>query len=122
MGMGAATVELFASCGAKVVVADLNAQLGEALARKIIAEGGQAVFAKVDVAGPGRVFIRHGRDTAHGPRLHRDVAARLWGQHDNTVRDPGQLPASLSPSQTARQDHIDQNARIFVTLPFSAKA
>lgn len=44
MGMGAATVELFASCGAKVVVADLNAQLGEALARKIIAEGGQAVL------------------------------------------------------------------------------
>ncbi len=49
MGMGAATAELFASCGAKVVVADLNKELGQAVARSIIADGGEAVFAKVDV-------------------------------------------------------------------------
>jgi glucose 1-dehydrogenase len=49
MGMGAATAELFASCGAKVVVADLNEELGQVLARKIVADGGEALFVKVDV-------------------------------------------------------------------------
>lgn len=45
-GMGAATVTLFAREGAKVVIADVLAQEGEALAREL---GAAAVFEKLDV-------------------------------------------------------------------------
>lgn len=46
-GMGEATVRLFASEGAKVVVADVNAEKGEAVAADI---GGNAIFQKLDVS------------------------------------------------------------------------
>ena len=45
-GLGAATVRRLTQGGAKVVIADLNAETGEALASEL---GGQAVFVKTDV-------------------------------------------------------------------------
>ncbi|WP_040802660.1 SDR family oxidoreductase [Nocardia concava] len=51
-GIGAAYARALASEGAKVVVADLNSELGEAVAKEITADGGRAVFAQVDVADP----------------------------------------------------------------------
>jgi NAD(P)-dependent dehydrogenase (short-subunit alcohol dehydrogenase family) len=48
-GLGKATAQLFAREGAKVVVADLAAELGEAVAEGIRSEGGQAVFIRTDV-------------------------------------------------------------------------
>lgn len=45
-GLGAATVRRLAQAGAKVVIADLNAETGEALAGEL---GGQALFVKTDV-------------------------------------------------------------------------
>ncbi|MBH0780208.1 SDR family oxidoreductase [Nocardia bovistercoris] len=51
-GIGAAYAQALAAEGAKVVVADLNAELGNAVAEKIVADGGTAVFASVDVADP----------------------------------------------------------------------
>jgi NAD(P)-dependent dehydrogenase (short-subunit alcohol dehydrogenase family) len=50
MGMGAATAELFAQVGAKVVVADFNREAGEKEATKINNEGGDAFFVYVDVS------------------------------------------------------------------------
>lgn len=38
--------------GAKVVVADLNAERGEQVAKQILADGGTAVYHRVDVADP----------------------------------------------------------------------
>ena len=50
MGMGAATAELFAQEGAKVVIADYNEEKGKAQAEKIKAAGGEASFVKTDVS------------------------------------------------------------------------
>ncbi|MGW2665477.1 SDR family oxidoreductase [Nocardia tengchongensis] len=51
-GIGAAYAKALAAEGAKVVVADINSELGEATAKEITADGGVAVFAPVDVADP----------------------------------------------------------------------
>jgi NAD(P)-dependent dehydrogenase (short-subunit alcohol dehydrogenase family) len=50
MGMGAATAELFAKEGAKVVIADYNKEKGIAQVDKIKAAGGEASFVKTDVS------------------------------------------------------------------------
>ena len=49
-GIGKATSELFAREGAAVVIADVNAEKGEALSRQIAAAGGAALFIETDVA------------------------------------------------------------------------
>jgi len=51
-GIGRATAELFAREGAKLVLADLNADLGEALASELRAQGAAAHFVATDVAKP----------------------------------------------------------------------
>ncbi|ONM50714.1 SDR family oxidoreductase [Nocardia donostiensis] len=51
-GIGAAYAEALAGEGASVVVADLNAAAGQAVADKITANGGTASFHTVDVADP----------------------------------------------------------------------
>lgn len=50
MGMGAATAELFAAAGARVVIADFNEEKGRAQAQKITDAGGIAAFVKTDVS------------------------------------------------------------------------
>lgn len=49
-GIGRASALRFAAAGARLVLADLNATEGEPLARKIVADGGAAVFVRADVA------------------------------------------------------------------------
>ncbi|HEX3727060.1 MAG TPA: SDR family NAD(P)-dependent oxidoreductase [Pirellulales bacterium] len=52
-GIGAAVAELFATEGARVAVADIQHERGEALVRQIARAGGQALFTPCDVAhGP----------------------------------------------------------------------
>ncbi len=48
-GIGAATALRFAGKGAKVVVADLNAQTGRAVVDQVVAQGGEALFVATDV-------------------------------------------------------------------------
>ncbi|MGB3681769.1 MAG: glucose 1-dehydrogenase [Rubrobacteraceae bacterium] len=48
-GIGAATAELFAQNGAKVVVADIEKEWGEEVAERIRDNGGEARFCEVDV-------------------------------------------------------------------------
>ncbi|HEX9019073.1 MAG TPA: SDR family oxidoreductase [Anaerolineaceae bacterium] len=55
MGMGAATAELFASAGAKVVIADFNETLGRQETQKIVDAGGTAAFVKTDVSKADQV-------------------------------------------------------------------
>lgn len=54
-GIGRATAELFAREGAKVVVADHNADLGQGTVQMIKGAGGDAIFAAVDVSDSDRV-------------------------------------------------------------------
>ncbi|MFD6162053.1 SDR family oxidoreductase [Nocardia sp. NPDC060256] len=51
-GIGAAYAAALAAEGAKVVVADKNAEGGQATVEKITADGGTALFGQVDVADP----------------------------------------------------------------------
>jgi NAD(P)-dependent dehydrogenase (short-subunit alcohol dehydrogenase family) len=49
-GLGEATVRGFAKAGAKVVVADLNEEKGNAVRKSIQDSGGEAIFVKVDIS------------------------------------------------------------------------
>lgn len=51
-GIGAEYARALAAEGAKVVVADLNSERGEEVAKQITADGGTAVFHEVDVSSP----------------------------------------------------------------------
>ncbi len=51
-GIGAVYAKALAAEGANVVVADLNAERGEEVAKQIVADGGTAVFHTVDVSDP----------------------------------------------------------------------
>ncbi len=50
MGIGRGTTELFAREGAKVVLADINEEAGQAVVDGIRAAGGEATFVKLDVS------------------------------------------------------------------------
>lgn len=50
MGMGEATARVFAAAGAKVLVADINPELGHAAVERIEQDGGSASFCRVDVS------------------------------------------------------------------------
>jgi NAD(P)-dependent dehydrogenase (short-subunit alcohol dehydrogenase family) len=54
-GIGEACVMTFARAGAKVVVADLNAELGERTVAAVKEAGSDAIFVKVDVGRPEEV-------------------------------------------------------------------
>jgi NAD(P)-dependent dehydrogenase (short-subunit alcohol dehydrogenase family) len=55
MGMGAATARLFAAAGAKVLVADLNAEGGRTTVDDIESGGGAATFRQVDISDATQV-------------------------------------------------------------------
>src|SRR5918996_463282 len=51
-GIGRASALAFSREGASVVVADIDSEGGEATAKAIVQAGGEAVFARTDVASP----------------------------------------------------------------------
>jgi short-subunit dehydrogenase len=51
-GLGSAFCHGLAREGARVVVADIQAEAGQGVADAIVAEGGEAIFAQLDVADP----------------------------------------------------------------------
>ena len=67
-GIGRATCELFAREGARVIVADVDAEGGEAVARALAAGGADAAFVRTDIA----------RD-ADARRLTDETVARFGG-------------------------------------------
>ena len=74
-GIGEATVEVFAEEGAKVVIADIDGEQGQALAAKLEAAGYEALFVQTDVS-----------DAAQAQRLTEETVKR-FGRVDVLVNN-----------------------------------
>ena len=80
MGMGEETAKLFAEAGARVAVADVNSEKGQAVAGAISAAGGEALFIKVDISRSSEV---------------EDMVATVvatWGRLDVAVNNAAVIP------------------------------
>lgn len=84
MGMGAATAELFARAGGKVVIADFNEEMGTMQTQKIIDAGGEAAFIKTDVSKP--------QDVENMVQFAVDTFGRLDVAVNNAARTPDDKP------------------------------
>lgn len=81
-GIGRATAELFAREGARVVVADFNADTGQETVQRIQDTGGQATFVQVDVSNSEQVqqLVQTTLDTYGGiDILFNNAATLLFG-------------------------------------------
>ena len=94
-GIGRATAQMFASEGAKVIVADINVEGGEDTARLIKAAGGEATVVKADVSKAAEVegLIKSAVETY----------GRLDCAHNNAGIGPAGLPTHEYP-----EEHWDQ--------------
>jgi glucose 1-dehydrogenase len=84
MGMGAATAELIAECGGKVVIADFNEEKGKEETKKIVDAGGEAAFVKVDVSNSKQVEAM--------VQFTVDTYGRLDAAINNAARTPDNKP------------------------------
>ena len=89
-GIGKSTVTTLSGFGASVVVADVNADLGDALAGDIQARGGQAMFVRTDVSKEADVknLVDATTDRFGKP----DGAFRIWGAADWRVTNFARAP------------------------------
>ncbi|MFO1027430.1 MAG: SDR family oxidoreductase [Acetobacteraceae bacterium] len=69
-GIGRATAKLFAREGARVVVAEINADAGEQTAQLIIQAGGEAIAIKTDVTEPDSIQAAIDKAVQHYGALH----------------------------------------------------
>ena len=83
-GMGAAIARLLAQNGARVLVADLNAELGCAVADEIVADGNEAAFTHTDVSNENDVADMVA------------TAVERWGRLDCAVNNAA-LPPDSAP-------------------------
>jgi len=104
-GIGRASAIAFAREGAKVVVADWNEQ-GQQTANAIIAEGGEAFFAKADVAKESDI-----------QRMIEDTLA-LWQRIDILFNNAGVV--MVKPLEEMKEDEWDRVMAINVKGAFLA--
>ncbi|HEY8123211.1 MAG TPA: SDR family oxidoreductase [Myxococcota bacterium] len=90
-GIGAASVRRFAQEGARVLIADLNRERGEALAREL---GERAVFCAVDVTREADV------------KGAIDEAVKRWGRLDCIYNNAG-FGGALGPIEATSEDDFD---------------
>jgi NAD(P)-dependent dehydrogenase (short-subunit alcohol dehydrogenase family) len=69
-GIGRATARLFAREGAKVVVAELDAEAGEQTAQSIVQAGGDAIAIRTDVTEPDSIQATIDKAVRHYGALH----------------------------------------------------
>jgi NAD(P)-dependent dehydrogenase (short-subunit alcohol dehydrogenase family) len=86
-GIGKACVLTFAKAGAKVLIADFNAESGQQTARAARQAGGEACFVQVDVSDPVAV------------EQMVEVAIQSFGRLDIAVNNAGILPSSTPLGQ-----------------------
>ena len=84
-GIGRATAEAFATAGAYVLLADINDELGEAVAGAIAVQGGGADYFHVDITDSSS--IEAFRRAALGKRGQVDIVANVagWGKTEPFV-------------------------------------
>ncbi|GAB3485415.1 SDR family NAD(P)-dependent oxidoreductase [Nocardiopsis coralliicola] len=99
-GLGEATVRQLADAGATVVVADLNAERGEAVAKEV---GG--LFALTDVSDEAQVQAAVGVATGTGKPLRAAVACAGIGWATRTVNRDG-VPHDLESYQKVIQVNL----------------
>ncbi|MBI2706621.1 MAG: SDR family oxidoreductase [Actinobacteria bacterium] len=80
MGMGAATAQLFAEAGAKIVVADMNEDKGQEVVAGIEAAGGAAFFQRVDISNSDQA------------KAMVDAAVTQYGRLDVAVNNAALTP------------------------------
>lgn len=90
-GIGFATAQCFCAEGARVAIADINTQRGEAAAEQLSARGAAVIFEEVDVA-----------DAASVDNMTRRVAGRL-GRPDVLVNNAG-IAVFRDPLKTTPAD------------------
>ena len=86
-GIGRATAEAFAQAGAHVLLADINQEMGEAVAAAIRAQGGGADFMRVDITDAQS--IEAFRQAALAKRGKVDIVANVagWGKTEPFVEN-----------------------------------
>jgi NAD(P)-dependent dehydrogenase (short-subunit alcohol dehydrogenase family) len=106
-GIGEATARVAASKGAKVMVSDLNDELGESVAADIKAAGGVAEYTHCDVTDPDEVkALMEATAAAFGGI---DVLHNNAGIHETGVAPPDQCNLESLPLEAFRKV-IDVNA------------
>jgi NAD(P)-dependent dehydrogenase (short-subunit alcohol dehydrogenase family) len=83
-GIGRGAALAFAARGARVVLADIAAEAGEAVRGEIVAAGGEAVFVRTDVARAGHVEAVVAAAVSHYGRL--DCAFNNAGVEEEHLR------------------------------------
>jgi NAD(P)-dependent dehydrogenase (short-subunit alcohol dehydrogenase family) len=105
MGMGEATARLFAEAGAKVAIADINGEKGQAVADDIVAAGHEAIFVKVDISAAAEVEAMVA------------TVVQTWGRLDAAVNNAAMLPLN---SPLAELDEIQWDRLLAVDLKGTA--
>ena len=98
-GIGKAAVEAFAGRGARVAIADLKTDRGEALAHEVERAGGRAIFVRTDVSRPAEVDAL----------LHATVAA--FGRLDIAFNNAG-IEGTLAPTAECTEENFDRTLAI----------
>jgi NAD(P)-dependent dehydrogenase (short-subunit alcohol dehydrogenase family) len=88
-GLGAACARLLTQAGAKVAIADLNSELGEALASEL---GGSTVFVKTNVTDEGDVQAAMQAVVGHFGGLHVAINCAGIGVAEKTISKRGPHP------------------------------
>ncbi|HEY6417840.1 MAG TPA: SDR family oxidoreductase [Candidatus Binataceae bacterium] len=100
-GMGRATAIRFAGEGAAVVVADLNAEGGEATVRDCKENGGRAVFQKTDVSSEA------------GVKAMIDRAVKEFGGLDITYNNAG-IGGAIGPLEQITVENWDRSQAVLL--------
>jgi NAD(P)-dependent dehydrogenase (short-subunit alcohol dehydrogenase family) len=101
-GIGRATAELFASEGARVVIAEFNEETGHAAREAVIAAGGQAIFIPTDVSSEEQM------------QTLVDTAIRTYGKIDVLHNNVGGSTLNDGPITKVSNDEFWLKMRVDV--------
>jgi 3-oxoacyl-[acyl-carrier protein] reductase len=110
-GIGAAVAKAFAAAGAAVVVTDLDKDAAAAVADEIVATGGRAESAVLDV-----------RDAAQAAQAAEQAASLTGGTLHIVVNNAGAIAPAMFPKMTAEQFQFVLDVHVGGTFTVSQAA